>query len=213
MNLTTLQGLVWQKLNDANGTYYPDATGALNEVQRLFVLLSLCLEAVETFPLTANTVSYNLLGTLTDFILPRRFYNSAGQQLRPATIAELEALDSAWQTTTGTPQRYVMRGLDWLAIYPQPAAADTLTAVYARCPVAMAAGSDSPEIRAASQYALVNGAAYVLRSPEGGQEMSKFTGFFQEFLAEAQKVATLVRERNRDSGFETAGPFELERVK
>lgn len=213
MDVTTLEGLVWTKLNDGGGVYYPSALGALNEGQRLFVLLSLCLEATESFTLTANQLSYNILGTLPDFVLPRRIYNSAGQQMRPATIAELEALDSDWQATTGTPYRYVVRGLDWLAVYPQPAAADTLSIVYARCPVGMVLGTDVPEIRVASQYALVNFAAYVLRNPEGGQEMSKFAGYFQEFLAEAQKVGDLVRARNRGSGFETKGPFELERVK
>ena len=133
--------------------------------------------------------------------------------MRPATIAELEALDSAWQTTTGTPYRYVPVGLDFLAVYPTPPAADTLKIVYARCPVDMAAQSDAPEIRAASQYALINYAAYALRNPEGGQEMSKFAGYLSEFFAEAKRVAELVRARNKDGAFETAMPYELQAVK
>jgi len=214
LNLTTLEGLVYTKLNDATGEYYPDASGALNEAQRLFVLLSLCLEKTVTFSLNGGVWAYNLLGAIPDFLLCRRIFNSLGKQLRPATIAELQSLNSSWQTTPGTPMRYVMRGLDFLALYPQPASADTLNIVYACCPVTMASGSDTPQIRGSSQYALVNHASYVLRNPEGGQEMAKFKGYFDEFLAEAKRTGDLVRERNRDSGLETpAMPFELQRVK
>jgi hypothetical protein len=213
MTLTQLQALTWTKLNDGGGVFYPNATGALNEAQRLFVLLSLCLERTLPFPLTGGQLAYNVLATLPDFILPRRVYNSSGQQLRPATIAELEALDSGWQNTPGIPQRYVLRGLDWLAIYPQPAAADTLNIVYACCPATMEANGDSLQLRAASQYAPVNYSAWALRQIEGGQELAKFSGYRDEFMAEAKKVGDLIRERQRDSGFATAMPFELTRVK
>lgn len=213
MNLTTLEGLVWTKLNDGGGVYYPDAVGALSEAQRLFVLLSLCLEKTEPFALTAGQLAYNVLGTLGDLIVPRRIYNSLGAQLRPVTIAQLEAMDSGWQNTPGTPTRYVWRGLDWLAVYPQPVSADSLTIVYACSPAPLTEGAVVPQIRPASQYAMVNFAAWALRQPEGGQEFTKFGGLLPEFLAEAAKVAALVAARNQDAGLETAGPFELERVK
>jgi len=212
MTGAALEVLVWTKLNDATGVYYPDALGALNEAQRLFALLTLSLEKTAVYPLAAATLSYNLLGGLADFLLPRRIYNSQGRQLRPATIAELQALDANWRSSPGIPTRYTLRGFDWLAVYPQPPSADTLTIVYAQCPALLTAAAGSP-MRAASQYALANYAAYALRAPEGGQEQAKFKGCFEEFLAEAKRTADLVRMRNRDGGFETAGPFELERVK
>jgi hypothetical protein len=217
MLASALETLIWQKLNDPGGTYAPDALGALNEGQRLFALLSLCLEKTVAFPLTAGTLAYNLLGPaanslFADLLVVRRVYNSEGRQLRPATIAELQALDANWQATPGVPARYVVRGLDWLAVYPQPPAADALLIVYACCPVPLAAAS-TPQIRSASQYALVNYGACALRTPEGGQEQEKFKGYFAEFLAEAQRTGELVRMRNRDSGFETTMAFELERVK
>ena len=209
MTLLTLEQLTWKKLNDTGGTYFPSAQAALNEAQRLFVLLSLCLEGNATLNLTANQLTLSILSQQADFLLPLRLFNSQGQQMRPALIADLEALDSDWQHTTGVPFRYVVLGLDLLLLYPQPAAADTLTLVYARCPVGMASPGDVAEIRAASQYALVNYAAWALRQPQGGQELAKFASYLQEFLAEAMKVAKLVRDRNRDGGFITAPAFEL----
>lgn len=213
MTLAALETLILRKLNDPGGVSYPGAPGAVNEAQRLFVLLTLCLETSATFPLVASQVNYNVLATLPDFLLPRRIYNSQGQRLRPCSIAELEALDSAWQSTQGLPTRYVLRGLDWLAIYPQPEAADTLAISYACCPPSVVNSSDTPSIRTQSQYALVNFSAWALRQYQGGQEFAKFADFLQEFLGEAKKVSALVRDRNADSGFETTGPFELERVK
>jgi hypothetical protein len=213
MTVAQLEQLVWTKLNDSTGTYYPQALGALNEAQRLFALLSLCLETSATFTLAAGTLGYNVLTQIPGFILPQRTYNSAGEQLRPSTVAELEALDANWMSTPGLPQRYVFRGLDFLMVYPQPAAADTLVIAHSRCPAMLAANGDVPEIRAASQYALANYAAWALRQPEGGQEFAKFAGYLKEFMAEAKKVGDLVRERNKDKGFETVGPYELRVVK
>ena len=213
MNVTTMERLVWQKLNDAGGVYYPSALGALNEAQRLFALLTLSLEKTATFSLPANTFSSQILPQLPDFILVRRIFNSLGAQLRPVTIAQLAALDSTWQLTTGTPTRYVTRGFNWIGVYPQPEADDTLSMVYARAPLALTGNDSIPEIRSVSHIALVNFAAWALRQPEGAQEFAKFAAYQADFMAEAKKVADLVRERNRDSGFETVEPFELTRVK
>ena len=208
-----MERLVWQKLNDPGGVYYPSALGALNEAQRLFALITLSLETTAPFALAANTFSSQILPQLPDLILVRRVYNSLGAQLRPVTIGELAALDSTWQLTMGTPTRYVTRGINWIGVYPQPETDDTLSIVYARAPQALTGGDSVPEIRSVSHIALVNFAAWALRQPEGAQEFAKFAGYQAEFMMEAKKVADLVRERNRDLGFETVQPFELTRVK
>jgi hypothetical protein len=208
-----MQTQVLTRLGDPVGTYYQNSVlDALNEGQRLFCLLTLSLETTVTFPLAAATLCYNCLLTNANFLLPRRIYNSAGGQLRPATIAQLQALDSNWMATPGLPTRYVVRGLDFLGVYPQPAAADTLTFAYARSPVPMAEPTDVPEIRTASHFALVNYASWALRQPEGGQEFAKFQTYFNEFMDEAQTVAELVKHRTPDTRAESI-PFELARTK
>jgi hypothetical protein len=208
VTVSALEVLVLQKLSEPTGTYYPATLGALNEAQRFFCLLTLCLEKTASFPLTAATPFYHVLPTFGDFLLPRRMLNSAGQRLRPAKLAELDALDSSWLARPGIPTRYVVLGLDLLAVYPQPVGADTLSVTYARAPVALTAGSQVPEIETRSHYALSNYAAYASRTPEGGQEFAKFIQFFNEFLDEAQEVQALVKERNRDLQYEK-NPFEL----
>lgn len=210
MTLAQLQGLTWGLLNDGGGTYYPDATGAINEAQRFFVLLTLCLETTVTLPLVGGAVFQSILANQPGFVLSRRFFNSAGVQLFPATFSDLDAFDTNWRLAEGAPIRYVVRGLDLLAIYPHPAAADTLKMVMVTAPATLANPGDVPQIRAASHYALANYAAFVLRQPEGGQEFSKFKRYFGAFMAEVQKVADIVKARSKDTGYEIM-PYELKR--
>lgn len=212
MTYIQLQILALAKLNDPNGTYYAAAGGAVNEGQRRFVFETLCLETSGPLALTPATLSYSLLATLADFLAPLRIYNSSGARLRPSSIAELEALDSGWMNRPGTPARYVWRGLDWLAVYPQPPGADALTVYYANAPAPLVLDTDTPQIRAASQYALANWAAWALRLPEGGQELAKFGLYRAEYSAEAAAVRALVKDRNKDSDYERMA-FERTRVK
>jgi hypothetical protein len=211
LTLSQIESLALTRLGD-NGTYYPGVLDAINEAQRLFCLVSLCLETSETFPLAANTALYNVLPALSGFVLARRIYYG-GRLLRPASLAQLEAVEANWQSSLGTPARYALCGLDFLAVYPQTSTASQLTIVHVRPPVPLVNLSDVPEIRPASHWALASYAAWAVRQVEGGQEFAKFQTYFDEFMAEAQIVAGLVRQRTRDSGLEVAMPFELTRTK
>lgn len=212
MNLAALETQTWTLLDD-DGTYYqqPAVDAALNEAQRFFCLLTLCLETTTSFALTAETTFYHVRQALPDWLLPRRILNSNGQRLRPARFTELDAVNTNWQATPGTPQRYAHAGMDFLGIYPQPAADDVLTVVYAAAPALLVSAGDVPDIQENSHFALPNYAAYALRQAEGGQEFSKFLGYFGDFLDEAQRVQGLIRAKNLDARYERP-PFELARM-
>lgn len=209
MTVAQLESQVWTLLDD-DGTYYPEASvlAALNEAQRFFVLISLCLEKTAALPLTAAEPFYKVLATFSDWLLPRRIQNSAGMRLRAGRLSEFAAMNRTWQQTAAMPQRYALSGLDFLSIYPQPPDADTLTVTYVHAPADLVNQNDEPEIRENSQFALANYAAYALRQPEGGQEFRKFTGYLGDFLDEAHRVAALVRAKNLDADYERL-PFEL----
>ncbi len=211
MTLSEIEALALTRLGD-NGTYYPGVVDAINEGQRLFCLISLCLETSETFNLKAAQALYNVLPTMPDFVLARRVY-LGGTQLRPASLAQLQALDPNWQSTLGNPARYAICGLDFLAVYPQSLNATQLTIVHVCPPVTLVNTTDVPQIRAASHWALASYAAWAVRQVEGGGEFAKFQKYFDEFMAEAQVVADIVRKRTRDSGLEVTMPFELTRTK
>jgi hypothetical protein len=212
MTVSELETLVWQQLDD-DGTFYPELAvrGALNEAQRFFCLLTLCLETTVTFPLPAATAFFHMRETYTDWLLPRRIESSAGKPLRPAKLSELDALDAQWQSSPGTPSRYAALGFDFLAIYQQPAAEDTLTITYSQAPVPLVNQTDLPQIPEASHFALANYATYAVRQVEGGQEFAKGLGCFSDFLDEAQRVQKLVKAKNLDARYERM-PFELDRI-
>lgn len=211
MNLAQLETQVWTLLDDPQGVYYPGVRGALNEAQRFFCLLTLCLEKTVSFPLTAGTTFYHARATYFDWLVPRRILNSLGQRMRPSKLGELDALSATWEATPGAPLRYSHTGLDFLAITPQPPVADTLAVTYAAAPPLLKNLTDTPVIPETSHFALANYAAYALRLPEGGQEFSKFLGYFNDFLDEAQRMQQLVRAKNLDTRYERM-PFELERM-
>lgn len=207
MTLSTLMTAVWQRLDEpADGTGYYSAfeiVAALNRAQRLFALLSLCLETSDSLTLTAGTTWYHLRDTFPDWLVPLRVTLS-GAKIRPATVAQLAALNNSWEAQTGTISRYAHVGMDMFAAYPHPAGAGTsLTVVYARVPTALYIADDTPDIDAEYHPALVDGAIPFLRLKEGGQALESVLPLFQRFLECAGKAARSVRARSLDLRYDT----------
>lgn len=199
-------------------TYYPDSEvmAALNEAQRFFVLLTLCLETTLGWTLDASETFYSMRGTFQDWLLPLRIMLPTGARVRPARLAELDALDSGWQANVGasgtTPARYVSLGFDFLGVYPQAGVGGVnVNVTYARAPVEMMAMTDVPEIPEDYHPALCDYAIPRLRLKEGGQEFQKSQVYHQRFMSEAARMAAFVRERNLALRYDNL-PFELRRM-
>jgi hypothetical protein len=204
---------VQQRVNELTGTYYSTAeiNSALNEAQRLFVLLTLCLEVTAAFTLTAAVTFYHMRTTFEDWILPLRVTTLGGSKIFPSELEDLDSLDSGWQASPGAPVRYASLGFDFFAIYQQPAAAGTVVNItYAQQPLVMAADTDTPQIQQEFHPALVAYAIYRVRMKEGAQEFAKTMPYFNSFLDEAQKCGEYVRARNIGGGYDIL-PFELAR--
>lgn len=215
MDLTVILDRVAERLdeNTTTGVFYTNAemTEAINEAQRLFVLLTLCLEKTATFALTAATAYYtDVRTTLTDYMLPLRVTLS-NTRIRPATLHELDYLATAWEGTAGTPTHYAARGFNLLAVYPQPAAGgSSLSITYAYEP-AVLSGSATPEIPEEYHPSLVDEATSICRLKEGGQEFQKYLMYHERFLKDAAKLAKYVRGRSIAQGYDRYPTFDLER--
>ena len=183
---------------------------ALNEGLRFFCLLTLALETTVPFALTPGGTFYHMRATYPDWLLPLRVKLTDGTRVRPARIEDLDALDSGWQNSPGTPSRYCALGFDFFVIYKQLAGAGIVWITYARAPVALASSSDVPEIPEANHGDLVDYAIYKLRQKEGGGEFQKTLAYFNRFLDGAQRYGDYIRARNKDSGYDNE-PFELAR--
>jgi hypothetical protein len=216
VQLSTMQGLISQRLAEgASGpVFYPTAeiTAALNEGNRLFVLLTLGLETTQSWAPGIGNGRFHMLGTFADWIVPLRITGSAGGKIRPARLDELACLDSTWPTTTtpGDPQRYVAMGNDFIAIYPTMTNNLTLTVTYAQAPVALVNATDTPAVPAEYHPKLVDFAINRMRMVEGIEEYDKTLPLFGSFLEGATHYGNYVRARNRGAQYDKV-PFELEK--
>ena len=207
MTLGQMKALVSQRLNEAgNPVFYPasEIQNALNESQRLWCLLTLCLEKTATWN-TAPTWTH-LLPLIPDYLAPLRLTTQTGMKVRPARISELFALDSQWPASVGPTYRYVALGADLVGIYPtwpQP-----LQLQYAGSPATLVADADTPQIPAEFHEQLVKFGCYRLRMVEGGAEFAKVLPLLDEFLSVADEYAKYVRARNIGAGYDSL-PFEL----
>lgn len=213
MTFSTLRASVLERLGEESGVsgYYEasDANDALNRAQRLFVLMTLCLEGSGTITTAAATAWYTVRTQITDWMLPLTVEYD-GAKVRPARLSELDALSTTWQATAGDVERYALLGVDLLGIYKQPAAPDTLSVTYAKVPVRMDTDSDVPEIPTERHELLVDAAIALLRMREGGQEFEKVRPLFERFLSGAKETARYVRQRSLDLKYDNL-PAELDR--
>lgn len=218
MTASDLQGRLLERLGDTasgeyvlTGYYTPaEALNWLNAAQRIFVLLTLCLETTEPLLLAVNQAFYSMMGQFPDWLLPLRVRVAGGARLIPSRLSDLAALDSVWSASPGVPSRYALLGFDLLAVYQQPLAAMSLNLTYARCPDLMVNAGDVPEIPAEYHPVLIEGAIPLLRAKEGGSEWKKTLSSWDVFMDAAGKLGEYVRARNKEQGYDRE-PVQLAR--
>ncbi len=187
-----------------------EALAWLNGMQRLMVLLTLCLEKTATLPITPGWSFYRMLAAFSDWILPLRLRVTGGAKLKPSRFSDLAALDAYWSTSAGPAVRYALAGCDLIGIYQQPSSG-SIDYTYARAPVLLVAPGDTPEVPQEFHTALADGAICVMRAKEGGSQFQKALPLWDRFLDACQTLGGRVRTRNREQGYD-ALPIELARL-
>lgn len=219
MLTSDLQARTLERLGDTasgeyvlTGYYTPsEVLNWLNAAQRLFVLLTMCLETTASLTVTANTAFYRLLPIFPDFLLPLRVRLSTGAKLKPSTLSDLASLDSSWSKSSGTPTRYAAAGFDLFAICQQPSGSGlTASLTYARCPDPLVNPSDVPEIPDEYHPTLMDLAIPLCRAKEGGGEWKKILPLWDRGLDAATRMGDYVRARNKERGYDRM-PVELAR--
>lgn len=183
-----------------------EVLAAINEGQELAAALTLCLETSTTWTLSASNTFGTLRGTFPDFLCPLRV-SISGTRIRPATLADLDALDDSWQSTAGTPTRYVVIGFNFYAVTPQPVDDTSADFIYARTPAPMV-GDDFPELPEEYHQSLVNYGKYKVRIKEGAQGLQRAVGDLNRFLDDMTRLGDYTRARSRAARYDVL-PFEL----
>lgn len=175
---------------------------ALNQLQRFFVFMTLCLETTATFTMS-NAPAYKMLTYFPDWIAPLRV-RGAGK-IKPARLADFAALDAQWTGRPGVTTRYAMSGIDLMSVHRQSTAVLTIT--YARSPVYLAMTAE-PEIPQEDHEGLIEGAIPLLRIKEGQQEWQKTLPSWGEFMAVISRRSQMMRARVIEQGYDSS-PTEL----
>jgi hypothetical protein len=205
MQLSDMQTLVSQRLNEAGApVFYPatESANALNEADRLFTLSTLALETTVSW--TPAATFTHMLPAFGDWIAPLRITNASGQKVRPCRIRDLWALDANW-TLSATPiTRYAAMGADLIAVYGQNAT--TLNVTYAKAPAGMVNPTDAPATPPEYHPIYISYAIWRLRQVEGIEVLKSVIPLLEEFLAGAAEYAAFMRARNIGSGYDTLPP-------
>lgn len=187
-----------------------EVLNAINEAQTLAALLTLFAEKTVNFSLgaayslDANGAFYQPRPVLTDLIAPLRIA-VGGVRLRPSTIGELDAWNSAWQNTPGLAARYCTLGCNLWAVTPQ--SVETAQVTYAYSPAALGA-TDTPVIPETYHPALVDYGVYRIKLKEGAQQLQRGLGYLNGYLDAMTQLGNYVRARSLAAHY-AVQPFEL----
>lgn len=211
MTFGEIKGRITKRLDDdptTPATYTAaEVSAAVNEGLQLFALLTLCLERTASLGISATAGFYHLLPVLSDYLVPLRLV-IGGVKVKPATLAQLDALDPNWRAAVGTTKRYIAKGFDVMGFYPRSTATAAIT--YARSAAALVNDADVPEIPELYHPLLIDFGAYRVLAPQGGQMLARALGYLSPYLDGAARLAGLVRARALALRYDTLPP-ELER--
>ncbi len=196
-------GAVW---TDPTSPVPPEVLVAIAEGQELAAWLTLCFETTVTLSLAGGNTFSLIRSVLPNYLVPLRVM-AAGRRVRPCTLAELDALNSSWQTEPGDPARYVAMGFSFLAVNPQPSVDTDVQFTYAKSPDPVVADAFL-ELPDAYQPALIDYGIYKVKLKEGGQGLQRGLVHLNRFLDEMTKLGDYVRAKSRAARYDVL-PFEL----
>jgi hypothetical protein len=110
-----------QLIDDENGHFWSEEQlRKFLEQAQLFIAMFRALgEETDSLTLTSGQAVYVIHDTWSDFIMPLRTTIS-NKSLRRTTIAQLQAIDTGFYGTSGTPEMYYMVGGNLMGFYPVP---------------------------------------------------------------------------------------------
>lgn len=158
MTRTEIRTYIQRALNDSSGTFLTTAmcNTLLAEAQELLAEHGPPVIRRVGIGIRKNWIHYRLGAFVSDCIMPVRIFCSANNTtLEPVTVAELDARNAAWETTSGNPTHWFPRGWGYFGIYPHPASSTgTLWVDYAAWPLAIDDDDAEPEFAQEDHEAL-----------------------------------------------------------
>ena len=199
MTLAEMRSQCRRKLNEAAATFFTDADidASLNEGLSQIAEVSGYFERQAIIPMLENRMYYDLSHIVTyDFLAPNAVYNPNGRKWLTATdFREMDSAWRQWETQTGQPEKYLMRGNWILGVWPKPSVdvPAGLRLYYSGVPAALENETDTPGFDRERHHGIVDYAMSDLMTQI--RETKKAEGYWQSFTVHAADLKRDVQNR------------------
>ena len=200
MNLGELKTEVFRRLNESASSpvfwSVADVERAINDGQEELADATEFYERHTRIDLLSHRTYYDLRHICEDtFIAPRRVYNNEiSKWLDPSHVRDFDAIRQRWETNTGQPMKWFMRGTWWLGLYPQPDADfGSIRFYYAAIPPELVEDEDAPQFPDEYHEALIEYAIYDLEAQDA--ETDQALVHYANYLGFEQRLKRYVDSR------------------
>ena len=193
-----MQTDVRRRINESSTVFFTaqDIKDALNDGLEEISDATEWYERQATIDWTVGEIYTDLSTVLPDTILSiLRCWNTTTQRwLDPTDPWEMDYHSyRQWELTTGQPQKYFIRGLWHLGIWPAPDSAQKIRVVYTAIPPAMSADADDPDFPKEFHFGLIDYALSDLYSQE--RETTKAFDRWTRYLTTEERLRQDVNHR------------------
>lgn len=205
MNLGELKAEIFSRLDENSGAPVffaaADIALALNQGLEDLADRTEYYEVTQSINKTALTTYYNLLALCTKEPLSVvAVWNSQTERwLTPVAVSELdEATYRYWERISGEPEKYILRGLYKLGLFPKPTATSgTVVVTHSAIPARMSADEDTPaDLPEEFTPALIEYAMFDLLVQDG--EIDEALAHYKEYLTYVGRLKTWAQRRSND---------------
>lgn len=205
MTFLEMQTEVFRRLEEASGApvfwTLAQIKESINKGYREISDSTEWYEVTDTIALTANQYVYDMTSA-TEGLSPAALTVKAcwnDQTDRWMTPTDVRTLDNAgyykWETATGEPDMWYIRGLWWLGFERAVAAtAGTVTVYYSALPADLSADADTPAFPQEFHLALVEFAVYDCLCQD--RENTKALYFYTRYIVKREALRKYVQQRD-----------------
>ncbi len=205
MNLSEYRADIFARLNENAVTpafwAEADVDLAVNHGLEDLADVSEYYEVSQSINLAANATYYNLLSLCAkEPLTTNAVWNAqTSRWLSPTTVAELDnETHVRWEKVTGPPEKWFVRGLYKLGLFPKPpASSGTITVYHSAIPARLVNPTDAPaDLPADYRYALIEYALFELLAQDG--EIREALVHYNNYLGYRVGLRLWTQRRTRD---------------
>lgn len=154
-------------------------------------------ETTYALALAVATTYYDLRLFTHEPLRVTSVYNrTTSRWLIPSSVRDLDKIDPRWGLVPGEPDRYFVRGLFTLGVFPRPTTIETVDVYHTAMPPVLALAADTPIFPAEFHVGLIEYALADLLSQDG--EAKEALAHWEKYLEYESGLSTWVKNRAKN---------------